>query len=76
MRVSYFAKRWKVSTKTVRRDLEAFRKLGQRMSSSQPGRPTAEELEDPDHGGWVWRGYAWRYKPGVDPLFTANSVRK
>jgi hypothetical protein len=31
LRLAYFTRRWGVSEKTVRRDLEAFRELGQRL---------------------------------------------
>ena len=59
-----FAKQWDVSEKTIRRDLEAFRELGQDMTC---------DCESPSrrHGQ-----YMWFYALGVDPLFTCNMPRR
>jgi hypothetical protein len=52
-----FARRWHVSTKTIRRDLDAFRALGQRIKGTHD-----REISE----------YYWSYEPGVVPLFTCN----
>jgi NADH/NAD ratio-sensing transcriptional regulator Rex len=55
--VRYFAEQWGVSEKTIRRDLDAFRQLGQRTMKGYE-----QEIAE-----W-W----WRYERGVEPLFTSN----
>jgi hypothetical protein len=62
LHVERFARRWQVSTKTVRRDLAAFRELGQRMHLVYTGQETEGEV----------REYVWRYGKGVKPLFVRN----
>jgi hypothetical protein len=61
--VPLFARQWKVSTRTVHRDLDAFRQLGQRMKLVYTGRETGGEV----------REYVWTYEEGVEPLFVCNS---
>jgi hypothetical protein len=57
LHVPSFARRWYVSTKTVHRDLAAFRALGQSVVC---------ELYE---GG---RRYVWHYEGGVQWLFLSN----
>jgi hypothetical protein len=62
LHVPRFARRWKVSDRTVRRDLEDFHALGQATylgKRDEDGRDTY---------------YHW-YRDGTRPLFTSNSVR-
>jgi hypothetical protein len=54
--VAGFARQWKVSTKTVRRDLEAFREIGQRV------------IWERDDVGRC----CWSYEGGVEWLFVSN----
>jgi hypothetical protein len=54
--VPEFAKRWKVSTRTIHRDLQAFRDLGQKIGIWDPG------FSVPD------RRVFWHYI-GTRPLF-------
>lgn len=54
-----FAEQWGVNVKTVRRDIEAFRALGQRIELGY-GHERGRVLD------------TWRYRSGVDPLFAAN----
>lgn len=56
LHVEAFARQWKVSTKTVYRDLEAFKELGQEM--------LCEKGED--------GRYVWAYAAEVEPLFVKN----
>jgi DeoR-like helix-turn-helix domain len=56
LRISTFAKRWNVSTKTVRRDLDWFAELGQRI--------VRHPFED--------RPRVLIYGPEVEWLFTSN----
>lgn len=65
LNVPDFASSTKVSTRTIKRDRLAFEELGQEMSWAREyrNRPVVEQ-------------YIWRYKPGVDPLFTVNSTEK
>jgi predicted DNA-binding transcriptional regulator YafY len=60
LRVAEFAKRWRVSTRTVMRDLAAFRALGQRMGygRDEPG------------------AYRWHYDRGQAFLFFCNAPRR
>ena len=51
-----FAKQWKVSEKTIRRDLKAFMELGQRVQ-------WVLELE---------KEYRWIYEGGCETLFVRN----
>jgi hypothetical protein len=55
--VAPFARRRKVSLKTVRRDLAVFRGLGQRMD-----RKYEREISE----------FYWEYQPGVECLFVGN----
>lgn len=59
LELAFFAKRWKVSGKTVRRDLAAFRALGY---------DNEYELASPP----PFANYAWKYKPGVRCMFAKN----
>jgi hypothetical protein len=56
LNIARFARRWKVNIKTVRRDLEAFREVGQR---------TVCERDEPGR-------YCWHYEGGVSPLFNPD----
>jgi len=53
-----FAKECRCDDRTIRRDLQVFRKLGKRMVvfNAMPGRRV----------GGKWR---WRYAAGIEPLF-------
>lgn len=53
--VASFARRWKVSPKTVRRDLAAFQEIGQRMAKG-----FEQELSE----------FYWAHESGVKRLFT------
>ncbi len=53
LNLARFADQWGVSVKTVRRDLEAFRELGQQMTCER------------DEGG----RYCWFYEGGLARLF-------
>src|SRR6516164_10837628 len=64
LRVRWFAEKWKVTTRTVYRDLEAFKELGQQMEWFHPKGEPGEILEE--------RDYSWYYKAGVEPLFYRN----
>ena len=57
LHVPSFARRWKVSTKTVHRDLEAFRQLGQGVVGQR------------DADG---QRHVWFYEDGVEWLFLSN----
>jgi hypothetical protein len=59
LNVPRFARKWKVSTRTVRRDLKAFKQLGQGMRCVHP---RSEEVRD----------YLWKYEVETDPLFVCN----
>lgn len=54
-----FAKRWRVSTKTIRRDLDAFRKIGQDV--------VWERNEE--------NQYVWCYEAEQEWLFVSNLPR-
>src|SRR5260370_41984020 len=58
--VREFARKWKVSPKTIHRDLEAFRGLGQVIRCQR-------SLEGPFYV-WLYRGGSW--------LFLRNYLRK
>lgn len=58
--VSSFAREWKVSVKTIRRDLDAFREIGQQI-----GKRLEREMNE-----W-W----YHYKVDVEPLF-ADTLRE
>jgi hypothetical protein len=60
LHIPSFARQWRVSTKTVRRDLAAFRALGQRVA-----------CERDEVGRTVWN-----YEPGVERLFVSNLPRR
>ncbi len=60
LNVPGFARQWEVSTKTVHRDLAAFKQLGQRM------------VHKPTDDGSEVRDVCWHYEPGVEPLFLCN----
>lgn len=60
LHVKSFARDWKVSTRTVMRDLQAFRELGQQVEF--------ERLED--------RRYCWTYAAGGEWLFVANLPKR
>lgn len=53
--VPTFAKKYGVSLKTVRRDLDGFEELGQKI----------REQVDPEGG----RAWIWVYEEGTEPLF-------
>lgn len=55
-----FANEWSVSTKTVRRDLAAFRELGQKLRKSH----------DDETNEWYWS-----YEKGTTPLFSSNLLK-
>ena len=59
LHIKSFAKRWKVSTRTVHRDLDSFREMGQRLECER------------DLDGF----YRWQYEPGTEFLFTKNVPR-
>lgn len=61
LRLSAFAGCWAVDSKTVRRDLAMFRKLGYRAECNaiRPGKV-----------------YVWRYPQGQRPMFTATTDRQ
>ena len=58
-----FAKDWKVSQKTVRRDLEAFKKVGKKVQNRR---------------GIFYDVLLslWGYQEGVEPLFSKNRPRR
>jgi hypothetical protein len=60
--VAGFARKWKVSTKTVRRDVAALRQLAQRMVR----KPLDEAPQ------WEVFDHFWKYERGVEPLFVSN----
>jgi hypothetical protein len=62
LNVPDFARRWKVSTKTIYRDLKAFRYMGQRIILSR------------GHG-FKGMPYTWEYASGVGPLFVETLER-
>lgn len=55
--LSEFAEIWMVDVKTIRRDLDAFKRLGH---------PAVCQVKKP---GVL---YVWRYRPGTRPLFARN----
>jgi hypothetical protein len=57
LNIARFARRWKVNIKTVRRDLEAFKELGQRMV-----------CRSDDGGRWNWH-YDGEVGDRIYPLF-------
>ena len=63
LRISEFARRWKVSPKTVRRDLAVFRAMGQKAVCVL-GLLERQEGEGPQ--------YRWQYDVGVEWLFVRN----
>jgi len=65
LNVPRFACEWEVSTRTVHRDLEAFRELGQRIVCE---RIVIERFQTDEI-----REYLWQYGPEVEPLFLCNS---
>jgi hypothetical protein len=70
-----FARQFRVSEKTVRRDRAAFEALGRTMVKAflhaqcvnERGEPALPPVGDRSYDLWVW----W-YEDGVAPLFTAN----
>ena len=60
LHIDSFARRYKVTTRTVKRDIAAFRSLGQSMEF--------ERDED--------RRYRWHYAEDVEWLFLANLPRR
>jgi predicted DNA-binding transcriptional regulator YafY len=60
LEVRSFADKWKVSARTVHRDLRLFRRLGRRTEVRYPDEFADEKV------------YAHRYVKGVEPLFTDN----
>jgi hypothetical protein len=67
LNVPRFAKAWRVSDRTIKRDLAAFGKLGQRMRYSLLYRradgPFVPQV----------RAYVWRYAAGQEPLFCSTA---
>jgi predicted DNA-binding transcriptional regulator YafY len=60
LEVRSFADKWKVSARTVHRDLRMFRRLGRRTEVLYP-----DEFAD-------YKVYGQRYVKGVEPLFVDN----
>jgi hypothetical protein len=69
MNVPKFARWQGVSVRTVHRDLDAFRQLGQRVVCQHPFAAGGVGHELGAHE------YIWRYEPGVEPLFLRNYDR-
>jgi predicted DNA-binding transcriptional regulator YafY len=60
LHIASFAKQWEVSERTVRRDLEAFQKLGEEIG---------HDLDADGHRHvWHYAGFGW--------MFTANVPRR
>ncbi len=58
--IAEFARRWRVSERTIRRDREAFGKLGQKMDTGVVLNTNGRKVP------------LYYYADGVRPLFTAN----
>jgi hypothetical protein len=59
--VASFARKWNVSMRTVKRDLNAFEELGQRVKRGYE---------------WEIAEHYWRYVAGQRPLFTASELKR
>jgi hypothetical protein len=59
--IASFAEKWGVSVKTVRRDLDDFKEMGQKMRHFYE---------------WDSRRWLWCYLPQTRPLFTKTDLRR